>query len=55
VIAVALLNGQGADDIARDRRKGVETIRWHIRNMADKAGCSGAQGLTRMLSLLLPA
>jgi DNA-binding CsgD family transcriptional regulator len=53
-IAMALVNGQSIEDIARERRASVQTIRWHLRNMSDKTGQSGSKGLTRMLTLLLP-
>jgi DNA-binding NarL/FixJ family response regulator len=51
---MALVNGQSIEDIARERRASVQTIRWHLRNMSDKTGQSGSKGLTRMLTLLLP-
>jgi lipoprotein-releasing system permease protein len=53
-IAMALVNGQSIEDIARERRTSVLTIRWHLRNMSDKTGQSGSKGLMRMLTLLLP-
>lgn len=53
-IAACLVNGQSIEDIARERRASVQTIRWHIRNMSTKTGEHGVRGLTRMLTLLLP-
>ncbi len=53
-IALALVNGQSITEIARDRRIGVPTVRWHIRNMISKTGENGVRGLTRILTLLLP-
>ena len=53
-IAMALVNGQSIDDISKERRTSVQTIRWHLRNMSEKTGENGVKGLTRLLTLLLP-
>lgn len=53
-IAIALINGQSISEIARERRVSVPTMRWHIRNMIEKADENGVRGLTRTLTLLLP-
>lgn len=53
-ITSSLVNGQSIEDIARDRKASVQTIRWHLRNMSAKVGEHGVKGLTRLLTLLLP-
>lgn len=53
-VAYQMLCGDSVADIASQRRQSTETIRWHIRNMIEKAGARNLADLHRILALLLP-
>jgi DNA-binding CsgD family transcriptional regulator len=55
-VALGLVNGLSPEEIAKELEVSVDTIRWHLKNIYQRVGCSSQAELVRMLlSLVGPA
>jgi DNA-binding CsgD family transcriptional regulator len=53
-ILAAFVDGRGIASIAREMKRSIETVRWHVRNLFAKLGVNTQADLARLGALLLP-